>query len=803
MKTILNTIFVALLALTLLAACKSDTTEQAEVNVPSTTVSITKRGIDYNGGDVVIAVKSNTYWVINYDEESADWFSLSPRAAFGDCDVVLTVKPNDGDQRRAALHFDTLEGNKVDISLFQSGVNEVLSIFGEDFGTAESDTAIRYHGYSKHGIGSAMVEYAGDALIATGATPSSGYDGASGGNCARFDAEHTVLSLGAISTADDDAFLFSFGVCNTEGTTATEDMAVEASLDGNAWYKVKYDIATPADAGKWTLATATFHTVDVGAMHLRFTCTQNYMIDDVLLRENLGEDKGYELEFGFDGDDNHAIGYNYFSDYFDWVTADFGGTDYIANPSLNTAETRFDNVYLLSQQYIDIFENAGWRQPDKDTPAYLRLGYIKLGKSKCAGCVESPALTGIREGRTIHVKLSFKAAILASADGATKDLNTIKVEVLGGGTINSADHTEAEIPVETFNEWTESQQSVIIYNATHDTKIRFKSAYSTAALTAMGKSNRFFIDEVDVTKISKGTPIVDNLTETLATPSLLKENIGCAKNSLTVQFAAIDHAFRYEYRVVRNDNRTEVATGIASTPMFSVSGLPTNTDFAVTVRALGHEESLRYLPSEWSDEVVATTVDLDKNPSGYVFFEDDLAWLQSDTFRSGWYVAGGGDAGTGFRIDALDSTLSTDAKALWTERGYARLSDTAYNYLYIHGDSYFRFGRAYNSGKCMAGITLPATAVGGITDGAAIDVAFAINAKYSNNGDYGVIIIKAQTGDSVQEQRIELDKSDNTFKPYSVVFENVNNTTTFVVCNTNEGGKADRFWINNFKITKQ
>ena len=803
MKTILANITVALLALALLAGCKSDTTEPAKVTTPSTTVQITKRGVDYNGGEVIISVHSNTYWVINYDTESVDWFTLSPRAAFGDADVVLNVKPNEGDQRRATLHFDTQEGNKLEIDVFQSGVNEPLSIFCEDFGTADSDTAVRYRDYSQRGIGSAFVEYAGDALIATDGTPSTGYEGASGGNCAIFGAEHTTLSLGAISTADDNAFRLSFGICNTNGTPTVDDMAVEASLDGEAWYKVRYDIATPAESGKWYIASALFHTVDVKAMHLRFTCSKNYMVDDIMLVENLGEDKGYELEFGIDGDDNHEIGYNYFSDYFDWVTADFGGTDYIVAPNLNTQETRFDNVYLLRQSLIDEFETAGWSQPDKATPAYLRLGYIKLGKSKTAGCVESPALTAIREGRTIHVKLSFKATILASADGATKDLDNIKIEVLNGGTINSADKTEIELPVGVFNSWEDSEQSVIIYNATHETKIRFKTAYSTDALVALGKSNRFFIDEVDVAKISKATPIEENWAETLSAPTIGNDGITCTKNSISIRFAAIPHAFRYEYRITRKSDGTDVATGIVNTPSISVGDLQTDTDYAVTVRALGHEESLRYQPSEWSAEVIATPVDLDKHPAGYVFFEDDLAWLAGDTFRAGWYTAGGGDGETGFRIDNLESTLSADAKTIWSEHGYTRLTDKAYNYLYIHGDSYFRFGRAYNKGNCMAGIDLPKSAVSAITDGAAINVLFSINAKYNNAGDYGVVIIKAKTGDSEQIKRIALDTSDNLFKPYSAVFENVNNTTVFTICNTNEGGKADRFWINSFKITKQ
>ncbi len=802
MKTILAKITVVLLALAAFTGCTSDATEPAEVIVPSTTVNITKRGLDYNGGEVIIAVRSNTYWVINYDTELVDWFTITPRAAFGDKDVLLTVKPNEGEQRRAALHFETSEGKQLDIDIFQSGVNEELSIYNEDFGTSEAETAIRYRGYAKRGIGSAFVEYLGNALISGDAT-SAGYEGASGGNCAMFDATHKELVLGPLKTDDDSNFRFSFGLCNNADTASAEGMKVEASLDGLAWYTVKYDIAAPAEAGKWCLATATFHTVDVTEMYLRFKGAENYLLDDIMLIENLGEDKGYELEFSLEGDDNHKVGFVYFSDYFNWVTADFGGSDYIANPQLNTAETRFDNVYLLSQQYIDIFEAAGWTQPDTATPVYLRLGYLKIGKSRTAGCVESPALTSIREGRTIHVKLSFQAAMMASADGATKDLDNICIEVVGGGTINSAEKTEIEVPIGVYNAWSENPYSVNIYNATHDTKIRFKTAYSTAALAALGKSNRFFIDEVEVSKISKGTTIEENWSEQLAAPTITAENIGCAKTSFSVQFTAVEHAFRYEYRVVRNDDRSEVASGIVDAPAFNVGGLQTDNEYAVTVRALAHEESLRYTPSEWCDEVIATPVDLDKHPSGYLFFEDDLAWLTDATFREGWYVDGGGDASTSFRSDAIGTTLSSDAKKIWDNHGYTFMSSSSYKYIYIHGNQYFRFGRAYNSGACLAGINLPVDAVGDITEGAAIDVVVGLNIKYYNNGDYGVVLVKAKTGDNEQVQRIALDTSTNEYQQYEVVFENVSSSTTFSVYNTNEGGKADRFWVNNFKITKQ
>ena len=102
---------------------------------------------------------------------------------------------------------------------------------------------------------------------------------------------------------------------------------------------------------------------------------------------------------------------------------------------------------------------------------------------------------------------------------------------------------------------------------------------------------------------------------------------------------------------------------------------------------------------------------------------------------------------------------------------------------------------------------MPASALKDVTTGASVDVVFSVDlAKTTTfdkaNTDYGVAIIKAITGDNIDEQRITLDASAE-FKTYSVEFKNVNATTQFVIGNTNEGGKADRFVATNFKIAKQ
>lgn len=89
------------------AACsETEVDETADLSLDRTTLSANKRGLTYEGGEVRFEVESNVYWVIEVDE-SVDWLTLSPRAAYGSQTVTVSVDPNEGDSRRTVLHFDS------------------------------------------------------------------------------------------------------------------------------------------------------------------------------------------------------------------------------------------------------------------------------------------------------------------------------------------------------------------------------------------------------------------------------------------------------------------------------------------------------------------------------------------------------------------------------------------------------------------------------------------------------------------------------------------------------------------------
>lgn len=792
-RIITATAFAALIAL---GGCADGDKFVSDVSTSQSTIKVNKRGLDYNGGEITIDIKSNTYWLINYDEEAVDWITVSPKAAFGDNTVSVTVEPNANDERSVTLYFDTQDGIKTEVSIYQSAFGEILSYYNENFGSEPVPAPVsadEFEGWGVNGFGSGMVTYSGTAVVSAAGEPSS-YEGASGGNALLFPEDDTTLELGPIETKGDIYFRLSAGVCNNAGAFSAEGLTITASLDGEEWYPFSY--TAPTATSGWGTISAMFHVIDVDRMYLKITGKAGYMLDDILITEGSESDGGYELEFSYDGDDNNKVGYTYFSDYFDWVTYEFGGTDYMANPQLNTAETRFDNVYTLTPDLIEIFENAGWKQIDNERPVYLRLGYLKIARSKCAGAVQSPAFSNIRDGRTIHTQLYFKAAMYESTNG-TRDLDNIKIEVTGGGTINSATKTEIEFPIGIFSKWPEEPFVVNIYNATHQTQVTFKTAYSTEALTAAGVSNRFFLDEVELKKISKSTEIVEEWAETLAAPQISSSNVSASSTSVTASWDSVEHAFRYEYKVTRADSGDVIEQNVTNTQACAVNGLATGVSYEISVRALGHEESLRYQPSDWTEPVRITTVDKDVHPFGHVFFEDDFTWIDED-FGIG--VSGWTNGFTDLAWQSLNTSYSTAASiALWEEKGYVLAGRSYLNY------GNLKIGRTVNDNKNVGDhtgtITLPVSALAEITQDAAIAVKVEFDASYYATSDTHVLTIECSNGESHDVTLV--NTTTKTWESHSVVFNNVTNLSTITFATyEQEKNTPNRIYLDNFKISK-
>ena len=776
-------------ALSLLMGCKSDSEVDRYVNTDKSSIEVTKKGIDYKGGQVTLQVSSNTYWRITYDEEYVEWLKISPRAGFGDATVVITIPENTGEARATDLIFETRDAVVLQIPIRQAAYNEMLSYYVENCGedVEEPTPVARFDGWKKDGYGSDMITYSGDGYV-TAQNPSNGYEGASGGNSILLSEVGESVVINNIRTNSDQNFNFSVGFYGNTTSAAPAPISLEASNNGEQWYPFECDFT---GASTWKSTSINFKVYDLDNLYLRVVAlVPNVQIDDISIAERNPEDCQYELVLTQGGDDNHSIGFEYFKDDFSWITYEFGGTDYIANPSVNTDETRFDLVYMLPQEQIDIFESKGWKQLNNLEPVYLRLGYLKIGKSQTRGTLTSPLMTGVREGKIVNARLTFDAVQYMSS-GGTKDLNGLRVEVTGGATINSATRTEVDVMPFNYENWPNEPISMNIYNMTSETRIIFKSTFTTSYLASVAKSNRFFLRNVSVAKIAKDTPQTEDWMHKLDTPYLDQASISASSSSIAATWSPVLNAGKYSY-MVTDQNGAVVAQGETTECACAASGLKVNKTYSLKVKALAAPEVIYYVESDWSNEISITTVDKDPHPEGYVFFEDDLTWLTDDFSPN---TANWADGWVDVRCTDLQTTLPADKYAIYLSKGY-EMTDRSY----INKGA-LKLGRAYNSGNHLGTITLPKNAVAEIADEAIISVEIVFSAAMNQTGDTHVVHVKSSAG---HDLKFELTSTVvKEWKDYTLRFDNVSKDTTFTLYNKTEiSGKGNRVYFNHFTIRK-
>jgi hypothetical protein len=136
---------------------------------------------------------------------------------------------------------------------------------------------------------------------------------------------------------------------------------------------------------------------------------------------------------------------------------------------------------------------------------YARQGFVKLGKTSYGGDLISPKLSEIVG--TVNIEVKFKAVPYMTAAG-TKDDNTLNINIIGPGTINTSSFTIDNWPDYTTDPnctaiWTTSgtERSFTITGATSETQIKFLGGDYN--LTGVGKGkNRIFLDDIKVKQIN-------------------------------------------------------------------------------------------------------------------------------------------------------------------------------------------------------------------------------------------------------------------------------------------------------------
>lgn len=443
----------------MLPACNDDPeTDGAYVRPDAEELAVNKRGLTAEGETPAIGVRSNTYWVIRR-QETDDWLTLSPAAGSGDVEVEIDAAENSGEPRSAALVFETRTGEIARFVVRQQGSGHTVDFFGDDFGTGASDLSIaRFDGWNRRGIGSRRCQYAGDNVRVDSGAPSSGYEGASGGNNIRFGAADADFVLGGIDLKGDINFRLVFGCMTGDASFDAEKLRLYVSKDQQHWTPLSYE---RSQASGWESVEVPFYLPEgVRQLYFRFrgADAENYRLDDIALTE--GDGSGTTVTFVEDVIEYET--YTIFDENFDWCVGK-AGEDNNTLPGSDNGGPAYQN---------------GW----SGTRVYQHPGFAKISTASNRGWLTSPAMEAIGEKR-VTVTMTFRVGIMNS------DLGRFMIKVHNGGTID--DRTEAVYDITTDNTW--ESMTVFIAGATKETKVEFTGVQN--------KSNRFYIDDVRATYV--------------------------------------------------------------------------------------------------------------------------------------------------------------------------------------------------------------------------------------------------------------------------------------------------------------
>lgn len=532
-KHTLFRLFAALAASTALAwgsACTDDpdTTPQARLDVSTTSISVTKRGVDRNGNDAYIRINSNVYWTASYPEDDRSWLTLSALAGDpGTTTLTLSFTPNEeAAERRSTIHLETYDGTGCDIAVVQRGTGEVIVLMNDGFdGEYNEGTPIaRYIPSSTEGIDAERITYDGTQAFISMENPSYGYEGASGGNNILLKGADAALVVTGVDAVRDQKFDLSFGIHAAEAFT-TDDLALEISRDNERWADVPYTLSQAAEQSSvraqvagWQMALASFRIeepVEEFFIRLRAVADRDLRIDDLAVEE--GTDAGQLIPFpGDDPGPGPEPGKVYLEENFDWITADWGGSDYFDG---NKSTTEMAVTGKLSAEHQAVWDSHGFTSVSGK--AYCRIGYIKIGTTSVAGDIVTPRLAEVPAGSDLT--LTFKAV----SYNATETDNTLRVNILGAGeadvkllTVENASYPDGASTWEERANWRE--YTVRITGADAQTQIQLQAASAAKC--------RFFFDDFliagagEPVQAVEGLPVEWSFSSTAPDEGLVKIN---------------------------------------------------------------------------------------------------------------------------------------------------------------------------------------------------------------------------------------------------------------------------------------
>lgn len=383
-----------------------------EVNVEQ--VTVTRRGVDQNGNYAYIRVASNVYWQASYPEEDKAWLKLSSMGGDpGTVTVTMEFTPNESEQERSTVvRLETLSGLRRDVTVIQRGLGDVVILLSDGFnGTYNEGADIsEYFPVEVEGLDYQNLAYEGQNATLSTQNPSTGYEGATGGNHVVLTGPDGWIAMTGVDAQRSQHFDITFGVYSAGGFTE-EELVLEMSRDKELWAQVPYSVSLPAGQAAdrsraeipagWQMGIASFsipRAVDQLWLRWRAVGEKTFALDDLSINE--GTEAAPVIEFAkppVGPDDPQPVVKVLWEEHFDAFTSELKDskgdnfTGFFDDPSTitNKPDTRIDKL----GDYTPLWEATGITS--QGGLVYAHVGNIKLGTNSGAGDIVLPAIASL------------------------------------------------------------------------------------------------------------------------------------------------------------------------------------------------------------------------------------------------------------------------------------------------------------------------------------------------------------------------------------------------------------------------
>lgn len=299
-KNIINNLIILVLiafgTTTFVSCSDDDAKEPTRIQLSTNTLEFSRLGLTSKGQTPSVFVYSNKYWTMRFAAE-VDWLTVSPIAGATETEVTFHATENTSNAARTAtLIFESLDGAVAELTVKQHDSSESIYYLQENMGVDDVSelNILGYDKWQKEGIGAIVTRYVGNGTKVDSSSPSSGYEGASGGNNILFPTAQSEFSWGEVATKDSSYFQLNFGLMSATAFSAS-NFKLYISNDNSTWFNLPY--TRSADTG-WAMGESKFSVSGISKLYFKMVAATGdvYRMDDIALTDDETR-SGAEIEF--------------------------------------------------------------------------------------------------------------------------------------------------------------------------------------------------------------------------------------------------------------------------------------------------------------------------------------------------------------------------------------------------------------------------------------------------------------------------------------------------------------------------